>query len=140
MELKKYLQKIHVESRSIDELDFILYDEFDINNEDVTYEIIEVGQGITSAYVINIDTMITNLMELKDKGTTHVEIDYHEDHIGYDISTYIMRESTIDEINKIVIAKTKQEIIDEKRLDLLRQLKELDHESYSKINNDDLPF
>jgi hypothetical protein len=140
MELKKYLQKIHVESRSIDELDFILYDEFDINNEDVTYEIIEVGQGITSAYVINIDTMITNLMELKDKGTTHVEIDYHEDHIGYDISTYIMRESTIDEINKIVIAKTKQEIIDEKRLDLLRQLTELDHESYSKINNDDLPF
>jgi len=140
MELKKYLQKIHIESRSIDELDFILYDEFDINNEDVTYEIIEVGQGITSAYVINIDTMITNLMELKDKGTTHVEIDYHEDHIGYDISTYIMRESTIDEINKIVIAKTKQEIIDEKRLDLLRQLTELDHESYSKINNDDLPF
>ena len=140
MELKKYLQKIHIESRSIDELDFILYDEFDINNEDVTYEIIEVGQGITSAYVINIDTMITNLMELKDKGTTHVEIDYHEDHIGYDISTYIMRESTIDEINKIVIAKTKQEIIDEKRLDLLRQLKELKHESYFKINNDDLPF
>jgi hypothetical protein len=138
--MKKYLHKILIKDSSIDELDFILHDEFGIDTDnDQDYEIIEVGHGSAYAYAINIDKLIENLQELKGIGATHVEVDYHEDHIGYDISAFIIRESTIDEVNEHIKKEDAKKWTEQKRLDLLRQLHELDKKEV-KNEYDGLPF
>jgi hypothetical protein len=138
--MKKYLHKIFIKDNSIDELDFILNDEFGIDTDnDQDYEIIEVGYGSAHAYAINIDTLIANLQELKGSGATHVEVDYHENHIGYDISAFIIRESTTDEINKHIKEEEVKRWTEQKRLDLIRQLCELDKKQV-KNQYDNLPF
>ena len=49
-------------------------------------------------YPINIDKMIADLQSLKEQGSTHVEVDYNCDHIGYEISGYSITTSTKEEI------------------------------------------
>jgi hypothetical protein len=135
----KYLQKIHIEDESFEDLDFVLHDEFGIdtdNNEQ--YEIIEVGNSSAYGYIVNIDMFIEKLQNLKRKGATHIEMDYHEDHIGYDISAFVVRKSTDGEISEYLKAKNAREEKERKRLNLLRQLKELDENP--KKDFDDLPF
>jgi hypothetical protein len=140
---KKYLHKIHIEDHTIEDLDIRLHDEIGLdydNNEE--YEIIEVGQGQSYGYVIRIDQMIEKLVELNSKGATHVELSHDEDHIGYDISGFLLRPSLESEIIEYEnIQRLKQEK-DEKRMDLIRQLAELDKEgkAIEKDKYEDLPF
>jgi len=71
------------------EIDIELYSEFgfdyDTHSEFVD---IQMGQGGADGFPINIDKMIKTLEDMKAKSATHVEIDYHCDHIGYEISGY----------------------------------------------------
>ena len=140
---KKYLHKIHIEDHIFDDLDIRLHDEIGLdydNNEQ--YEIIEVGQGQAYGYVIRIDQMIEKLVELNSKGATHVEINHDEDHIGYDISGFILRPSTPNEIEEYEGIQRVRREKEEKRMDLIRQLAELDQEreAVSKDKYEDLPF
>jgi hypothetical protein len=140
---KKYLQKIHVEDQTFEDLDFRLQEEIGIdydNNEE--YQIIEIGQGRAYGYSVRIDQMIEKLIYLNSLGATHIELNHDEDHIGYDISGFILRPSTDEEIieyEKIQRVKREKE---EKRMDLIRQLAELDRErdAIDKDKGDDLPF
>lgn len=43
----------------------------------------EIEDAYTDSYPINIETLEKMLQDAKSKGATHVEIDYHCDHIGY---------------------------------------------------------
>jgi hypothetical protein len=96
---KVYITKIHIDDKNVSELDFVLDDEFGVNSENEEYlDELLVGQGRADGYPINIDTLFNLLTELKNDGCTHVELDYHSDHIGYDISGYIIRKSTKDEM------------------------------------------
>jgi len=95
-----YITKTLVEEENFSELDFVLQDKFGFDYEDGSDFIrIENGFGNTSeAFPIDIDTIITTLQTMKEKGATHVEIEHHVDHIGYDISSYNIRNSTAEEI------------------------------------------
>lgn len=136
--MKKYLQKIHIKDNSIDELDFDIQDEFNIKDHEMC-ETIEVGNGSVYNHVINIDTLIQSLQKMKESGSTHVAVDYHEDHIGYDISGFEIRHSTKEEIEAYQNAKIAKEEVDRKRADLQRQLRELDDiKGENELN--DLPF
>lgn len=134
----KYLQKIHIKEDSIDELDFVLQDEFETDPNDRLH-FIEVGKGSVYTHVINIDTFVKMLQDLKDQGATHIEMDYHEDHIGYDISAFEIRLSTEEEILSYVMANNAKREKDLKREELQRQLRELD-DNIGEYANDDLPF
>ena len=137
---KKYLQKIHIQDDSMDELDFVLHDEFGIdtyNNQ--KFEIIEIGNSSAYGHIVNIDMFMQRLQNLKDKGATHIEMDYHEDHIGYDISGFEVRSSTEEEIESFENSKRAKEEKDIKREDLQRQLRELD-DIKGEYANEDLPF
>jgi hypothetical protein len=137
---KKYLQKIHVEDQSFEDLDIRLQDEIGIdydNNEE--YQIIEVGQGNAYGYVVRIDQMIEKLVYLNSLGATHIELNHDEDHYGYEISGFTLRPSNESEIFEY---EEKQRIRNEKeskRLDLHRQLRELD-DIKGEYANEDLPF
>lgn len=137
---KKYLQKIHIQDHSIDELDFVLHDEFGIDTDNnQKFEIIEVGNSSAYGYIVNIDMFMERLQKMKDQGATHIEMDYHEDHIGYDISAFEVRPSTKEEIESFENAKRAKEEVDRKRADLQRQLRELD-DIKGENELDDLPF
>lgn len=102
-----YIKKTLIDDKTIDELDFEMHTDFDFNY-DVHEDFIEIqdGQGDADGFPINIDLLITSLQELKEKGATHIEMDYHIDHIGYGISGYEIRKATKDEIDAHLGKKT----------------------------------
>ena len=140
MSNKIYIVKEFRADNCFSEIDFDLQNEFDFNYE-VHDEFKEVciGYGNAEGYPVNIDRMIGALQDIKKLGSTHVEISYHEDHIGYDISGYVIRKATEEEINDIENAERIKREKDDKRADLLRQLNELDREPKTK-DTDDYPF
>jgi hypothetical protein len=141
--MNKYINKTLIRENSIDELDWRLNQEFGIDDLGDDFEnelvIIENGNFDLDSHIINIDTMIGELQQLKKDGATHVAIDYHCDHIGYDFAGFLVKESTEEEITDYIFKKETKNQKESKRLDLLRQLKELDTEP-SKVDLDNLPF
>jgi hypothetical protein len=99
---KIYLIKELIEDTGFSELDFVLEDDFGIDTEMSCYDIIENKRGRADAYPIKIDDMIKKLEDLKQKGASYVEIDYHCDHIGYDISGFFIRKSTEEESKEFI--------------------------------------
>ena len=138
---KKYVHKILIAEKSIDDLDWLFLNEFGVDeNCDEELGIIEQGNYGTDAHIINIDRMIAELYKLKHEGSTHVAIDYHCDHIGYDIAGFFVRKSTDSEIDDFEEKKRLKNEREQKRLELLKQLQVLDREIKPINNSEDLPF
>jgi hypothetical protein len=78
---------------------------------------------------------------MKAKGATHVAIDYNCDHIGYNITGFLVKEATDEEINKYLSERELEKQREIKRLDLIKQLEQLSRK-VQPINTDDLdlPF
>lgn len=49
------------------------------------------GCGCAEGTTISITDFVNAIEDLKSKGATHLEMNYHEDHVGYDISGYKVR-------------------------------------------------
>lgn len=82
------------------DLDFILRSEFGFDY-DTNSDFVELLKG--NPEVINepikIDTLIESLQQLKEKGSTHVSLGYHCDHIAYEMTGYKIYHSTEEQIN-----------------------------------------
>ena len=111
------------------EIDFLIRDDFgfDYENDQELVEI-EVGNGDVRNEPINIDTLIESLQELKQKGSTHVALNYHTDHIGYEMTGYKIYLSTEEQISSY---EEKLKIKREKELKLMAL-----REEYNKIANE----
>jgi len=95
-----YVTKTLVEKTEFSELDFDLYDEFRFScDEDNDFIEIEKGRGYADTYPIKIEKLIEKLQSLKEKGSTHVELSYLCDHIGYNIDGYKMELSNNKDIS-----------------------------------------
>lgn len=129
MEEIMYITKEVIEDVEHSEIDFLIHEEFgfDYENEQELVEI-EVGNGDVTNEPISIDLMIKTLQELKEKGSTHVSLDYHCDHIGYEMTGYKIYHSTEDQIKAY---EDKLAINQEKALKL-RALRE----EYKRIENE----
>ena len=126
-----YITKKFIRDEEFSEIDFEFQDEFKIK-EDQDYAIIELGRSHLDPCTrpIRIELLIETLKEMKMAGATHIEMDYHEDHIGYEISAFKYYFSKPDEI-----LVYEQELSEEdqhnrsiRRADLQRQLNDLDNE------------
>lgn len=112
-----YIVKKLVADASCSELDFVLQKEFDFEYDDESdFITIQKEHADTSeAHPVSIDYMIKKLQEFKKKGATHLEIEHHVDHIGYDMSGWKITKATkaeVDEhLNKGKKSKIKQEKI-----------------------------
>ena len=99
---KIYVTKTLIKSNSETELDFANREIFGWEDWD-KQEYIEIPKNYEDdgQEPIEIDKMLRILQHAKDRlSATHVNIRYHEDHHGYYISTFEMRESTQEEIDK----------------------------------------
>ena len=136
-----YINKTVISDSNFSELDFDLQDEFGFNYEEFD-DLVEIqkGHGDADAYPIKIDRMIQALMNLKNLGATHVELEYHCDHIGYDITGYEIKLSSNEDIERYIGAKELEEKKKQKKQELLRQLRELEEGPQLDEDEDDLPF
>jgi hypothetical protein len=129
MEENFYITKEVIGDIEHSEIDFLIRDElgYDYENDQELVEI-EIGNGDVRNEPISIDTLIKSLQELKEKGSTHVSLDYHCDHIGYEMTGYKIYLSTEEQIkayeNKLAINQEK-----ELKLRALR-------EEYNRIENE----
>jgi hypothetical protein len=128
MEEIMYITKEVIGDVEHSEIDFLIRDDFgfDYENDQELVEI-EVGNGDVRNEPISIDTLIESLQELKQKGSTHVALNYHTDHIGYEMTGYKIYLSTEEQINSY---EEKLKIKREKELKLMAL-----REEYSRIAN-----
>ena len=97
-----YITKSLIKNISLSELDFTLQDEFKFSY-DTNERFIAIpkgGQPIADATPVKIQKLIDILEKAKLKGATHVQIEDHCDHHGYDIAVFEIRLSTESEIAK----------------------------------------
>ena len=134
-----YIKKRHIGNCSFEDLDLDLHEEFINNGDDDELEIVRVGRGRADGFPIDIDRMIYALTGLKEAGATHVEIDYHCDHIGYDISGYNITKLDKEEESRLIIKQQEERIREEKIRKLKNELRELENEN-NPNDTDDLPF
>lgn len=101
---KVFITKTLIKNDNQSELDFVLQNEFDFDY-DKNSDFVEILIKNFRSYhadgdPIRIDSMISVLQNLKDSGATHVQIETHHDHHGYDISGFEIRLSTQEEISE----------------------------------------
>lgn len=138
-----YLKRTLVYENEISELDYELYDEFGFDSTTHSRGIlIDTDDYDSNAYPVSIDKLIEELTEMKQQGATHVEIQYHTDHIGYVFEGYTikaMSDTDIEEHNhQMQVERDKERRIAE----LKKQIRILENSHYGAYpkQNDDFPF
>lgn len=124
-----YIKKTHIEDVEYSELDLEMQEKFGFDYDDENdFITIEEGQGCADGFPIEIDRMIRVLKNMKIKGATHVEMNYHCDHIGYEISAYEIKKATSEDIDKYHgIKKKKAEDAKKQEIEKLqKRIKELE--------------
>jgi len=118
------------------EIDFDLQREFagEVNGDAyVNIEWIEKGgpQWGSEGYPIRIDRVMQTLQEMKDKGATHVEMEYHCDHISYPIYGYRITHADQADIDELEQKKTQAEKLEAEAKELRAKLREIEHQRRS---------
>ena len=118
------------------EIDFDLQREFAGEVDSDTYvniEWIEKGgpQWGSEGYPIRIDRVMQTLQEMKDKGATHVEMEYHCDHISYPIYGYRITHADQADIDELEQKKTQAEKLEAEAKELRAKLREIENQRRS---------
>lgn len=126
-----YIKQTLVEDHSVSELDFEMHREFgfdyDTHSDFVT---IHDGYGQVDNVPIKIEDLENILKTMKEKGATHISLDYHCDHLGYEMSGYIIKGATPEEIDAFLGKKKarKEKSKKEKIARLKSELEKLENE------------
>lgn len=99
-----YITQRHIKSFDESEIDFDLDSHFNLEKEDnVNYQhltILDKGEdALVDNFPIQIDRMIAILNDLKKDGCNFIALDYHCDHIAYEVSGFIIELSTKEEFS-----------------------------------------
>lgn len=129
-----YVTQLHVKSFDESEIDFDMDADFKLEKEDDdNYQylaIIDKGSGaMVDNTPIHIDRMIKILAELKKKGCNYVALDYHCDHIGYEVSGFIITPSTPEEIEEVEQKDAKKKAAEVKVKALVDEAKKIAKEA-----------
>ena len=87
----------------------------------------------SEGYPIRIDRVMQTLQEMKDKGATHVEMEYHCDHISYPIYGYRITHADQADINELERKKTQAEKLAAEAKELRAKLREIEDQRRSLI-------
>lgn len=115
-----YVTQRHIKSFDESEIDFDMNADFNLErDDDDNYQYLNTinkGVGTNNGYTdyvdntpIHIDRMIKILAELKELGCNYVALDYHCDHIAYEVSGFKITPSTPEEIEKVQAKDIKKE-------------------------------
>lgn len=131
MENNVYIKRKLVYDNELSEIDFDLYKEFGFDS-DKHEDCLIVGdsRGYADAYPIKIEKVIQELVNMKEAGSTHVEIGYHCDHIGYIFEGYNISKMSNDEVNKLLEEKRAKKTKQDQIAALKKQIQILENSQY----------
>jgi hypothetical protein len=135
-EIQIKLTKEFIAKVEDDEIDFDLQREFAGEVDGDTYidiEWIEKGAPMfgSEGYPIRIDRVLQILQEMKDKGATHVEMEYHCDHISYPIYGYRITHADQTDIDELERKRTQAEKLEAEAKELRAKLREIEDQRRS---------
>jgi len=135
-EIKIRLVKEFIAEVEDSEIDFDLQREFAGEVDSDTYIDIEwIKKGGpkwgSEGYPIRIDRVLGILQEMKDKGATHVEMEYHCDHISYPIYGYRITHADQTDIDELEQKRTQAEKLAAEANELRAKLIEIEHQRRS---------
>ena len=112
-----YITVTKVKHTEVSEIDFDLHSKFkfDYENGGDFISIDGPGQSLDSEPV-DISRMIKILADMKQKGANYVRIEYHVDHIGYEVEGLNIRKSNDQEISTY---EEKNESLEDKKKRIL---------------------
>lgn len=120
-----YLNQKLIQHYETEELDFVLSDEFGVNRDDesddwTSIELIELDRHYApDGHIVKLDTILNTIHEMKEQGATHLRMDYHCDHITYQIAGYKLEMADSAEMEKRAEAERKAKLEKERaRLEL----------------------
>jgi hypothetical protein len=124
-----YITQNYIDEIEIDDVNILLMAEFGfdyddneqfiITNEDNTYH---------ESCIVNIDTLINSLKTLKKTGSTHVAVDWHCDHLSYELYGYKVNFAEDHEIEEYQIKKIENEEKRKQIAELQDRLRQLNNE------------
>jgi hypothetical protein len=126
-----YITKKFISEEEFSELDLVMKDEFGFD-EDAHVDFVTIEKGKPKwgpdTEPIRIDQLIESLERMKNSGATHVSIDYHVDHIGYEMASFQIVESTPSDIDmyESELEEEENNYRTTKKAELLRQLRDLE--------------
>ncbi len=80
------------------------------------------GYGSPDSESIPIDILIGKLQKMKDAGATHVELEYHQDHLTYEIAGYQYSLASQSQIDEYLKRKAENEVKEAKVKELQKQI------------------
>jgi len=123
-----YVKRELVYENELSEIDFKLQEEFGFDCKKHDHFIVEGdSNGYADAYPIKIEEVIQELVNMKNAGATHVEIEYHCDHIGYIFEGYKIKSMTSKEVESVENEKKIEEEKQKKITELKRQIQMLEN-------------
>jgi len=139
-EIKKYCvvkQTLHLD---IDELDYDLYDQLDVdmdNDETLTFihhdylmdEKRFINDFPTDNNIISVSALEEQIKKIKESGANYVSILHHADHRAYEFDAFNIRKGDDIDIDffKAKYNRNRKAIIDEKKTYLENELKKLEN-------------
>ena len=98
------------------------------DNYDKSLNEINLSYGMTDNEPIELDLLLGILTKMKEKGSTHVQLDYHSDHLTYILSGIEIRPSTEDEIQRFKKYHEEKNKLDAEILKHNQEIRELQRE------------
>lgn len=111
-----YVNQKLIQHYETEELDFVLSDEFGVNHDDesddwTSIELIELDRHYApDGHIVKLDTILNAIQEMKEQGATHLKMDYHCDHISYQIAGYKLELADSAEMEKRAEAERKAKL------------------------------
>lgn len=140
---KVYIMKEHVGDFDHSELDFELHNRFGFDYDTHSdFVELEKGHGQVDNEPIDIDLLLKSINELKSRGATHVSLDYHCDHIGYEISGYRITEAEPALVEAYEENQRKEKEKSQKLMELRKQIADIERGDLPEkpLFETDLPF
>jgi hypothetical protein len=140
-----YIMKEHVGDFEHSDLDFHLHKRFGFDY-DIHSEFVELEKGQGEVFYnepIDIDVLLKSINELKSRGATHISLDYHCDHIAYEMSGYRITEAEPALVEAYEETKRKDLEKAQKIMELKKQIADIERDSQPETlitEADDLPF
>ena len=126
-----YVNRKLIQEYETEELDFVLRDEFGVDDSEsddwTSIEFIELDRHYApDGYIVKLDTILNAIQGMKEQGATHLRMDYHCDHISYQIAGYKLELADSAEMEKRAEAKRKAKL-EKERARLEKELERINN-------------
>jgi len=127
-----YVNEKLIKQYETEDLDLALNQEFGVNYDDesddwTSVKLIKLDRHYApDGYIVKLDTILNAIQGMKEQGATHLRMDYHCDHISYQIAGYKLELADSAEMEKRAEAERKAKL-EKERARLEKELERINN-------------